>query len=86
MLQAILAFFRTGPDAAPGRRPGRHRPPLRAQAPSVFLSVTLGYGLFYTTRINFSVVKKPMLDAGILNATQMGLIGPRCCWSIPSAS
>ena len=42
---------------------------------SVFISVTLGYGLFYTTRINFAVVKKPLLEAGILDATQMGLIG-----------
>lgn len=41
----------------------------------MFVSVTLGYGLFYTTRINFSVVKKPLLEAGILNATQMGLVG-----------
>jgi len=41
----------------------------------VFISVTLGYGLYYTCRINFSVVKKPLLDAGIMNATQMGLVG-----------
>ena len=76
MLQPILSFFRTGPD----------QPRIRADAStidriyarkrlSVFLSVTLGYGLFYTTRINFSVVKKPLLDAGILTATQMGMVG-----------
>lgn len=76
MLRAILTFFKTGPDrplidggpAAVDRLYARKRL-------SVFVSVTLGYGLFYTTRINFSVVKKPLLEAGILNATQMGLVG-----------
>ena len=76
MLRVILSFFRTGPD----------KPRIRADPStidriyarkrlSVFVSVTLGYGLFYTTRINFSVVKKPLLDAGILTATQMGMVG-----------
>lgn len=76
MLQAIIQFFKTGPDkpritgdASIIDRIYRHK------RLSVFLSVTLGYGLFYTTRINFSIVKKPMLDDGVLNATQMGLIG-----------
>lgn len=76
MLESIISFFKTGPD-----RPRIDGGPsvidrLYAQRRlSVFLSVTLGYGLFYTTRINFSVVKKPLLEAGILNATQMGLVG-----------
>ena len=41
----------------------------------VFLSITIGYSFFYTTRLSFSVVKKPLLDAGLLDAAQMGLIG-----------
>ncbi len=41
----------------------------------VFLSITLGYSFFYLARLGFSVVKKPMLDAHILTADQMGLIG-----------
>jgi OPA family sugar phosphate sensor protein UhpC-like MFS transporter len=76
MFNSILTFFKTGADkplfsgdkAAIDRLYGRKRL-------SVFISVTLGYGLFYTTRMNFSVVKKPLLDAGIMNATQMGLVG-----------
>lgn len=42
---------------------------------SVFCSVTLGYGMFYLCRVNFSVVKKPMLEEGVLSATEMGIIG-----------
>jgi len=75
-LARLLEFFRTGPD--------RH-PPLdddaevereyRRRRRSVFWSVTIGYALFYVARINFSVVKKPLLDEGILTGTEMGVIG-----------
>ena len=76
MLQSIISFFRSGPDKPRlvGGPPVMDRLYARKRL-SVFVSVTLGYGLFYTTRINFSVVKKPLLDAGILSATQMGLVG-----------
>ncbi|HYK88053.1 MAG TPA: MFS transporter, partial [Acidobacteriota bacterium] len=76
MPNPLVTFFRTGPDRPQfssdqsliDRLYGRKRL-------SVFLSVTFGYGLFYVCRMNFSVVKKPLLDEGILNATQMGLVG-----------
>jgi len=42
---------------------------------SVFLSILIGYAFFYTTRLSFSVTKKPVLDAGLLDAEQMGKIG-----------
>ena len=76
MLQPILSFFRIGPDKPRiGGGPSVIDRLYSRKRLSVFVSVTLGYGLFYTTRINFSVVKKPLLDAGILDATQMGLVG-----------
>jgi OPA family sugar phosphate sensor protein UhpC-like MFS transporter len=42
---------------------------------SVFLSLLFGYSFFYVTRLSFSVAKKSMIDADILNAEQMGKIG-----------
>lgn len=42
---------------------------------SVFVSITLGYGLYYTTRLPLSVVKKPLLDEGVLDAKQLGQVG-----------
>lgn len=42
---------------------------------SVILSVVFGYGIFYIGRLTISVAKKPMMDAGILDATQLGIIG-----------
>ncbi len=41
----------------------------------VFLSATLGYGLFYVCRLSLNVIKKPMVDAGILSETELGVIG-----------
>ncbi len=42
---------------------------------SVLWSVVLGYGIFYIGRLTISVAKKPMMDAGILDATELGIIG-----------
>ncbi len=41
----------------------------------VFGSITLGYALFYILRLNFSVIKKPLMAAGVLNAQQLGVMG-----------
>ena len=41
----------------------------------VFLSATLGYGLYYVGRLSLNVVKKPIVDAGILNESELGIIG-----------
>ena len=40
-----------------------------------FLAGTIGYSLYYVCRTTLNVVKKPILDNGILDATQLGLIG-----------
>ncbi|HIA86769.1 MAG TPA: MFS transporter, partial [Candidatus Marinimicrobia bacterium] len=42
---------------------------------SVLWSVVLGYGIFYIGRLTISVAKAPMVDAGILDTTQLGIIG-----------
>ena len=41
----------------------------------VFFSATLGYGLYYVCRLSLNVVKKPIVDAGILTEVQLGIIG-----------
>jgi OPA family sugar phosphate sensor protein UhpC-like MFS transporter len=76
LLARILAFFKTAPDRHPPESdPAVIDRAFRRRRVSVFWSVTLGYAMFYVARINFSVVKKPLLDEGILSATEMGLIG-----------
>jgi OPA family sugar phosphate sensor protein UhpC-like MFS transporter len=42
---------------------------------SVLLTITLGYAFIYTCRLGLSVVKKPLMDAGIFSANEIGIIG-----------
>ena len=39
-----------------------------------FFAVTLGYSMYYVCRTSLNVVKKPIMDAGFLDATQLGVI------------
>jgi len=41
----------------------------------VFISATIGYSLFYVCRLSLSVIKKPIVDAGILNESELGMVG-----------
>lgn len=41
----------------------------------VFIAATLGYGLFYVCRLSLNVIKKPLVDAGVLSETELGIIG-----------
>lgn len=40
-----------------------------------FLAGTIGYSLYYVCRTSLNVVKKPIIDSGMLDASQLGLIG-----------
>lgn len=42
---------------------------------SVMLAITIGYGIAYTCRLGLSVVKKPLIDGGIMSAYDLGVIG-----------
>jgi OPA family sugar phosphate sensor protein UhpC-like MFS transporter len=76
MFAGLLSFFKTGPDRPVfSEDPAVIRRSYEARRWSVFLSVLFGYGLFYTSRMNFSVAKKAMLDEGVMSATQMGVVG-----------
>lgn len=73
---SLLSFFKTRADQPPfSGDPTVIRRTYERWRWSVFLSVLFGYGLFYTTRQNFSVAKKAMLEEGVMSATQMGLVG-----------
>lgn len=39
-----------------------------------FFAITLGYSMYYVCRTSLNVVKKPIMDAGILDARQLGVI------------
>ena len=46
-----------------------------------FIAATMGYALYYVCRLSMGVMKQPIIDAGLLNATQLGIIGACLYWS-----
>ena len=75
-MSRITEFYRISP-AAPAREQDeasrdKYYRRLRLQA---FVAATLGYSLYYVCRTSLNVVKKPILESGALDATQLGIIG-----------
>ena len=76
-MQKLFNFFspaeKLGVDPAMGAEEQDIRyKKLRMQ---VFLSATLGYGLYYVCRLSLNVMKKPLVDHGILTESQLGIVG-----------
>ena len=73
----FLNFFKTSAPA-PLREDldakGQHKYH-RSLALQSCIAGTLGYSLYYVCRTSLNVMKKPILDSGMLDATQLGIIG-----------
>ncbi|MGD9597215.1 MAG: MFS transporter [Steroidobacteraceae bacterium] len=74
-MNALLRAFATGTDREPLADTARIDALYRRHRLRVMIAITLGYGLVYTCRLALSVVKKPLIDAGIFSPTDLGLIG-----------
>ena len=46
-----------------------------------FLAITFSYALYYVCRLSLGVMKQPIIDAGLMNATQLGIVGACLYWS-----
>jgi len=75
LFKIIAKFFLTGPDAVPLTDAAETKHKYRRSRISVFLSITLGYAMYYVIRQGFAVVKKPLLEAGLFDPLQIGAIG-----------
>ncbi len=76
MIKKILNFFKTGPDAPRIQAPAEKiKAMYESRRTRVFIGILVGYSVFYVNRLGFSVVKKPLIDSGLLNADQLGKIG-----------
>lgn len=73
---SLLSFFRKSEPAVPfgGDDATRMKLYRRLRFQS-FLAGTVGYSLYYVCRTSLNVVKKPILESGALDASQLGLIG-----------
>lgn len=75
MLNKIILFFKTGEDKPLLKDESEINRIYKQKRWSIFISLILGYGFFYTCRLGLSVAKKPILDAGVLSVSDMGIIG-----------
>ncbi|MBQ3260997.1 MAG: MFS transporter [Alistipes sp.] len=76
MFKTIRNFYKTSAPVEPlnldEKAQTRYYRKLSLQA---FAAGTLGYSLYYVCRTSLNVMKKPILDSGMLDATQLGVIG-----------
>ena len=75
MFNKLIDFFATGADKPLLKDKNLIRKIYNHKRSSVFISLVLGYGFFYTTRLSLSVAKKQMIDSGVVDVTQLGIIG-----------
>lgn len=76
MRNKFLEYFHTRPDAPRlSDNPAEIRRIYEWKRWSVFTSAMLGYAMFYSCRLNFSVAKKEMLECNLLTTSQMGTLG-----------
>ncbi|MCQ2156588.1 MAG: MFS transporter, partial [Bacteroidales bacterium] len=74
-------FYKTSLPSAvkvPADKADKTYKKLRIQA---FLAGTVGYALYYVCRLSMGVMKQPLIDAGLLSATQLGIIGACLYWA-----
>ncbi|POF56505.1 MFS transporter, partial [Vibrio vulnificus] len=72
----MLNFFKTRPDAplSDSSNEGMLKR-YKSYQWQVFLGLIFGYAVFYVVRMSLGVVKKPMLDAGIVTIEELGIMG-----------
>jgi OPA family sugar phosphate sensor protein UhpC-like MFS transporter len=72
MIKTLIRFFSPSPDKSNLTEDKKY---LKRMQWSVFLSATVGYGLYYVCRLSLNVVKKPLVDGGILTEKELGIVG-----------
>lgn len=76
MIETVLGIYGRSPAAPPRDADAENvAAELQRRKWIVFLTITFGYGFYYVCRLSFSVVRKPMVDAGLFNAVEIGTIG-----------
>lgn len=75
LIKKLLKYYRTSAPAAPHR--GTEEEKMRYYRKlrwSAFLAGTIGYSLYYVCRTTLNVVKQPIMEAGLLDAKQLGTV------------
>ena len=82
LIDSFKSFYRISAPAAKQVSPDKQQKLFRKFGFQSFLAGTIGYSLYYVCRTTLNVVKKPILDDGMLDATQLGLIGSTLLFAI----
>lgn len=76
MANFIAKFYKTSAPKEPlnlgEEEQNKYYKKLRMQS---FVAATLGYSLYYVCRTSLNVMKKPIIDSGMFDATQLGVMG-----------
>ena len=80
VLRSLRGLFAPGADAPRIEDKGEVDRRFRRLRLQVVATLTITYGFYYTTRLGLSVVKKPLIDGGILTAEELGWIGAAFLW------
>ena len=75
IISAIKSFYRISKPSVTKVDASLQEKKFRMLGFQTFLAGTIGYSLYYVCRTSLNVVKKPILDSGMLDASQLGVIG-----------
>ncbi len=78
---SALDFFKISAPSGVKVPPEKQQKTYRRLRMETFLSGTFGYALYYVCRLSMGVMKQPLIDAGLLTATQLGIIGACLYWT-----
>ena len=78
---SLKDFFKMSAPAEVKVAPERQRRVWKKLRMQSFLAITLSYALYYVCRLSLGVMKQPLIDAGLMNATQLGIVGACLYWS-----
>ena len=77
----MMSFFKMSAPAAVKVEAGRQDKVWKRLRLQSFIAFTLSYALYYVCRLSLGVMKQPIIDAGLMNATQLGIVGACLYWS-----
>mgnify|MGYP002512846137 CR=1 FL=1 len=71
----LYSFYRISKPSEEKVAPEKEAGTYKLLRNRTFWGVTVAYSLYYVCRMSLSVVKQPLIDEGVLTASQLGLIG-----------
>lgn len=80
-MNKILDFYKISAPSSQKVDPSKVKKTYKQLRFQAFIAATFGYSLYYVCRTSLNVVKSPIIDSGILNASQLGTIGLCLFWA-----